>query len=38
VVDLLFWVAVLALVLGGAFFFRHDFSPCDPTFEACDTD
>ncbi len=37
-VDLAFWFSVAVLVLVGAFFLRHDFSPCNPGYEACDTD
>jgi hypothetical protein len=37
-VDLLFWVAIAGIVLTGVFFFRHDFSSCDPTYESCFTD
>jgi hypothetical protein len=37
-VDAIFWVSVAALLLAGAFFLRHDFSPCDPTYETCAAD
>ncbi|MFL6181812.1 MAG: hypothetical protein ACJ73L_02500 [Actinomycetes bacterium] len=37
-VDIAFWFAVAVLVLVGAFFLRHDSSPCSPEYEACQSD
>ena len=35
--ELFFVVGVAVTILTGAFFFRHDFTACDPTYEFCST-